>query len=1856
MLKAAVMVLAATVACAGLSGCGTAEQTEEQKKAAKAAVEAARITPRQRAAARDWLNREAWTETIRQAVPEDAAPDHRRFQLHLRALMDGAAHRLAGYEDGSRRASRYVEKALTASGIDEVYIQEFPVVQPVTTQCELYIDGQKVAGMGDIHPVRPNVTQASVTPAEGLTGQAVYVAGGKLEDYPGLVKGKIVVMDYHAADRWLSAFGLGARAVIFIGPDDDTPAGRAWHHVNVPANLPRFYVPHAVAERIGLRDAQQVTIKAACEWRELLGRNVVGVLRGRTPEFGDERPQALLLSAPLDSYSEVPERSAGARPASNCAALLSIIETLSQDRPKRDVIVCFFDGVAQNLAGARAFYGAIYRQMKGVGEDTLEQRLEMYDRELGFWSALDAIAARMIERWDKHERLEELRAAGEEVPQSLTDEIARLYIFSEESKNLDRHHRVLLQLRDEAQNIDGEVLEQLRPLRVDLRELRQDRNKIEEQLADLQEQQADQADDAGEQADRLAQRIAEKNRELQRVDRTIADKAEQERDLSIEDLAWNSVERVLHEERDILDVAVRREMFEGHKEQRTRDALLERTPQRYHQLAVHTRRLCRERRDVLQRAQQRMRQGVALREAVGTSANTVLLHIGVNLGDDGTKWALVHGDDSLPLGRDTRGEYDVLFNVAEEIYEADPTAFDHLQYDAFKRRFPNRTFAPALFADASSAARIFGVLNVVAVTSMDRRAREGQPVDTLPTMDLGRLAPQVRELGRLTGELANTGRLAAMKSKVAPDPRYAEAEWDERDRVAGPSIKRAGAGSAMADLPVRDAVVTVVPWVEGQWNVGALGKVPPGYNHLLVTKTSINGTYTLPVHLQDYYEKCVVFAASYDRPPITAGSEARQQHQSRGIIRAATAMDSIPVLQGDLSKVVQFNCRGLSFVGYGFRRRNIATKAMRARSTAPFRADRHLVCELDDIVTVYAPYDADGMKVFNKAAVVVLNNSHTEKGHKGIGMTVADQFAHPSTPFSTAEDLLNLNRYRLFGLLEANHIKQPSLMEIWQDADDRLDKALKARKWLDQHGLDAPLGEDVPEEYRTIERTHWADKIAGDAASSAAISRCAYPPIVDTLNDLITAVVLLLLLAMPFAYALERLLVGTPHIYRQIGWFTVFFVMTFAVLYFVNPAFRIASTPIVIFLAFAIILLSCLVIFIMVRKLQTEIKRMQGLASTVHSADVSRLSTMLAAVNMGISTMRRRPLRTFLTAATVVLLTFTILTFASFGKRYGVRETYEGPLNGPPRILVRNQLLGPIARGTFDMLRGRFRGQADVVPRYWVSPTAAEARKAMQGGTTHEFQANVAGTDQRVLLNAAVGLDARDVMRQPALARLLDPLALTEAERDENRQRQAEDKPEMTRQEVLARRLEAGGAFFTTAICGELKLTDDDIGTPVRLGDQRVIFAGRVADALSGHTMLDGTSSLPVNYQSSAGGSAEALEEEPTTSLFETTQAESAQFLPYGVDTVAVIPAETARQMDNKIVTMTLYPHEADALREIAEETAKLVKIPTYAGRQGAVHRLLFTSLTEASGVRDLFIPVVLGGMIVFATMLGSVSDREKEIYTFSSLGLAPPHVAGLFFAEASIYAVVGGMGGYLLGQLVARVLGFLGELGYVAVPTMNYSSTNAIVTILIVMGTVMISTIYPALKASRSANPGIQRQWRIPKPSGNLYDLVFPFTVSAYDITGVVSFLKEHFDNYRDASLGKFATTRCRIFRQQDNDMLAFDATVALAPFDLGVNQRFVLLSRPSEIEGIDEVRILIYRISGANGDWQRSNRVFINDLRKQLLIWRSLPEDVTESYRRKTLESWDELPVEHIDADNIAPTSPDTLTRQNDEQESDA
>ncbi len=1679
----------------------------------------------------------------------EARFDKDRFLHDIRELTSGD-HRLAGLPEGSRRASKYVEQRLRDAGVEDVFVQEFPVIQNIPTESRLVSDGREYPLLA----CRPNLLQASVTPADGLTGKTLYAGEGDMAEFGDeMPQDRIVVMEWDSDLRWLRAFAFGAKAVVFIGSEE--PAPNAWHHLHMPANLPRFYVPEETAEELELRSRpREVTLHAASKWDELSGRNVIAHLPGTDPEFVQGRPeQAVVLAAPLDSYSEVPALSPGARGAANAAALLQLVEYYRVNRPRRDIIAVFLDAQAQSHAGARAFYGAVAADDRRA--EAVKDRIKNFEDE-------------------------------REYRRQLLDIFSRDDLFAPDTKGLAYYEEALRAVNDEVLNFSSDVLEQLRPLRLERSRLRRREESVPSELEERIEFLA--AEDLGwntlqgyianhrqhgmsepELAEHARRELARHERGLRRLD---SDEDPRASDLRIQRAIYDGL-------MDKMEIA----------KWRMRDMTTSRLEE-------------------LDTLEARAKKDLELRDRFGPKQRHLVLHVSVNLGDARRQWSFVHGDDSGPMMGDDPGYYRGLFATMDET--ARQLGEDAADFDrrALSPEYSSRLFAPGRFVHSGAAARMFALFNVAAMTSMDRLDREGQPADTLEALDTDAVFSQTRQLGAFLHRLTEHRGLT-LSPRARPRARWHESRWALPQSTGG-RVRRAGAGSAMADRSVPDAVVAIITrGVGGHWDINSVRENPPGFVRPILTRTNTDGVFSVGPYVPDPGSgqtppAPLIFSAAFDEPTVLSQRQNQEDDShSRGLIAYANTEDTFEQ-DRDLSSasVELFHTRGITLVGFGFHRGAVGTRAMDASSGARFSNDRHQLCEWENVLTLFAPYEIERYSLFNRAGMVLLNNEPTREGHQGQGLLLADPWSRPATPEWTAGDLSRLNEYRL-SLLRGNRINEESL-EIIHSKARALAEDVERRDQSDSAaGADEGGDEDPP---MSVQR-YFAGKSA-----SAAYSRGAYSPSVSVITDLVNAVVLLLLMAMPFAYALERLIIGTPHIYRQIGWFTAFFLLTFILLYLVNPAFSIAATPVVIFLAFAIILLSSLVIFIMIRKLQAELKKLQGLSVSVHSADVSRLSTMLAAVHMGISTMRRRPLRTLLTASTVVLLTFTILAFASFGTSWGLRERYEGPLtNPPPRILVRSQLWSPVGDGVYETLRGHFDGRGQVVPRYWLSPTAGEVERAM--ADNRDLQKLVAAGDgsQATSIAAAVGLDRRDVQNQQELASMLSG-----------------------RSEML----EDDGIFLTEAVASELGLTEDDTGNAdVLLAGRRFTFAGTILDAMAGYTLLEDSSILPVDYQTTTGGALESLQDTGVTARGEMPDIETSQFVTYNLDRVVIISPRAAERLGAEIRAVKVYPDQPEDIRELASEAAHISKLPTYVGDSGGVDRLIFAALATASGWRDLMIPVLLGGLIVFGTMLGSVSDREREIYTFSSLGLAPPHVASLFFAEASVYAVVGGMGGYLLGQLVTRVMGFLAELGYVAVPSMNYSSTNAIVTILIVMGTVLISTIYPAVKASRSANPGIQRQWRIPPPKGDLYDLVFPFTVSAYDITGVVSFLREHFHNHADEALGGFATTACEIFRQEDNDMLAFGATVALAPFDLGVNQDFVLLSRPSEIEGIDEVRIMIYRRSGAHGDWRRANRVFINDLRKQLLIWRSLPDDVIDNYRRQTLSGWEDLPRRRVDAESF-------------------
>ena len=270
---------------------------------------------------------------------------------------------------------------------------------------------------------------------------------------------------------------------------------------------------------------------------------------------------------------------------------------------------------------------------------------------------------------------------------------------------------------------------------------------------------------------------------------------------------------------------------------------------------------------------------------------------------------------------------------------------------------------------------------------------------------------------------------------------------------------------------------------------------------------------------------------------------------------------------------------------------------------------------------------------------------------------------------------------------------------------------------------------------------------------------------------------------------------------------------------------------------------------------------------------------------------------------------------------------------------------------------------------------------------------------------------------------------------------------------------------------------------------------------------------------------------------------------------------------------------------------------------------------TTLSGLGSLFVPILIAALIVLNTMMGAVYERFREIGIYSAVGLAPNHISALFLAEAGVFATLGAVLGYLIGQVLVLLLFERGLLGGLE---LNYSSLSAISATLIVMATVFLSTLYPAKKAADMAVPDVTRKWEFPEPDGDRWVFDFPFTVGGGEVLGMYTYLTRVFESYGEGSVGDFVADNIKFTSQDVNGEPQYEIhlTAWLAPYDLGISQDVELKAIPEGEHNIYRIEVVINRLSGDVASWKRINRGFLNALRKRFLVWRTIPGDLKHNY----------------------------------------
>ncbi|MFW5698583.1 MAG: hypothetical protein ACOCYN_01895, partial [Planctomycetota bacterium] len=364
--------------------------------------------------------------------------------------------------------------------------------------------------------------------------------------------------------------------------------------------------------------------------------------------------------------------------------------------------------------------------------------------------------------------------------------------------------------------------------------------------------------------------------------------------------------------------------------------------------------------------------------------------------------------------------------------------------------------------------------------------------------------------------------------------------------------------------------------------------------------------------------------------------------------------------------------------------------------------------EADNAQTTQADATPDARPGDDEAAATDLGASADEDA---VPLVLAERTTAPAA-LAVAQDFFQICRARL-ERLQRFGINPESLWALHAKAQSELDEAKLLLEAGDIQGAE------------------------GAAEAAWSLENRVYPALLATANDVVYGLVVMLILAIPFSMICERLFVSGNTIFSKVAGFGAFFIATFLFFFFFHPAFSLAVTPIIIFLAFVIIVMSVLVIGIIYRQFEASMTqmRMQGLG--MHRADVNRLGTLLATGQLGISNMRRRPLRTFLTATTVVLMTFILLTFAGFGSKAGIRQqdleiapAYNGIFLSQPGWL-------PFDENSIDRTVNTWNRDLQVFPRRWL----------MAGVDVPRFDINHPDGDEPTSVMGVVGIDPGDPSR-----------------------------------------------------------------------------------------------------------------------------------------------------------------------------------------------------------------------------------------------------------------------------------------------------------------------------------------------------------------------------------------------------------------------------------------------------------------------------------------------------------------------------
>lgn len=711
------------------------------------------------------------------------------------------------------------------------------------------------------------------------------------------------------------------------------------------------------------------------------------------------------------------------------------------------------------------------------------------------------------------------------------------------------------------------------------------------------------------------------------------------------------------------------------------------------------------------------------------------------------------------------------------------------------------------------------------------------------------------------------------------------------------------------------------------------------------------------------------------------------------------------------------------------------------------------------------------------------------------------------------------------------------------------------------------------------------------AANAVIYGMLNHPVLRQAVFEAVLGILWYLALLVPFVFFFEKLLFCATDVRRQLAVQAVIFLTVFLLLRFLHPAFAMVRSSLMILLGFVIILISGGVTLLFSTKFQENLDELRRRQGRVAGAEVNTMGVMGSAFLLGLNNMNRRKVRTGLTCATLVLLTFVMICFTSVQNDL-VEQTVAVGKADFQGFLLKREMFARFSRAETFAVRQKYGGQYDVCQR------------AMWVGRQDWNQKTRKNTDWAL------------VTRQGGFVRQASASSILFFDAEEPLARQLEF---TTRRGWFTRAQQDGpnGAIpilLPDRLAAPLGITPQAVDA----GQARIEIKGKIfpvqaifkSDSMNRLRDLDGRDLLPFDIEAMT----EVIQRPSGIAARDDDPRIPAEKLLIAPDRDLGIAAA-----DADLITVSLAVSMPKAGYKEASTTIENYMIqstqPLYYGLDGVAYRGERTRKVSLAGLVDLAIPLLLAGLTVLNTMRGSVYERRGEIHVYNAVGIAPRYIFLMFFAEAFVYAVVGSVLGYLLSQGTGRILTELGMTGGL---NMTFTSIATIYASLTIMAAVFLSTWFPARSALDIAAPAEESGWRLPKPDGDELRFDLPFNFRARGRVAILAFFDRYLREHGEGGSGRFQAGIPQVSIEEPTGaetsatpMPRIEAVTWLKPFDLAVSQRLIIELPDDPDTGLYKARVRLVRLSGSQESWLRLNRGFVTLLRRHFLHWRAVPEE---------------------------------------------